>query len=91
MFIYSDIVKYQMVSDTQVPVMGIVTADGEHGDRRIFIFNPATYIPLATDELDTIEIDIRTPQGVYFPFWSEGNVRDRLDVHLRLVYKEQQT
>ena len=79
-----------MVSDTQVPVMGIVPPDGEHGDRRTFVFNPAIYIPLATDELDTIEIDIRTPQGVYFPFWSEANVMVRLYICPRLVYKEQQ-
>ena len=79
-----------MVSDTQVPVMGIVPPDGEHGERRTFIFNPAIYIPLATDELDTIEIDILTPQGVYFPFWPEANVMVRLDVRPRLVYKEQQ-
>jgi len=70
--------------------MGMVPPDGEHVDRRTFIFNPAIYIPLATDELDTIEIDIRTPQGVYFPFWSEANVMVRLDVRPRLVYKEQQ-
>ena len=87
MFIYSDIVKYQMVSDTQVPVMGIVPSDGEHADRRTFVFNPAIYIPLATDELDTIEIDIRTPQGIYFPFWPESNVMVRLDVRPQLVYQ----
>ena len=70
--------------------MGIVPPDGEHGESLTFIFNPSIYIPLATDELDTIEIDIRTPQGVYFPFWTEGNVMVRLDVRPRLVYKEQQ-
>ena len=76
-----------MVSDTQVPVMGIVPPEGAHGERRTFIFNPAIYIPLATDELDTIEIDIRTPQGLYFPFWSDANVMVRLDVRPRVVYK----
>ena len=69
-YVYSDIVEYQFVGDEQTPLLRIVPL-GEISKGVNFtskIFDSPHYIPVARNNLDTIEIDIRNHLGdpIYF-------------------------
>ena len=64
-YIYSDIVEYQVVGDEKAPLLRIVPI-GELSKSLNFtskIFDSPHYIPVARNNLDTIEIDIRNHLG----------------------------
>ena len=64
-YIYSDIVQYQFVGNEQAPLLRIVPA-GEINKGLNFtskIFDSPHYIPVARNNLDTVEIDIRNHLG----------------------------
>ena len=64
-YIYSDIVEYQVVGDEQAMLLRIVPI-GELSKSLNFtskIFDSPHYIPVARNNLDTIEIDIRNHLG----------------------------
>ena len=93
MYIYSNIAKYQLVGDTEAPLLGIVpvrrlssSIETNPGEQQYYSFSPPCYIPISkTASLDTIEIQINTDWGAPFPFANEGNskVCCRLDFRKR--------
>ena len=69
-YIYSDIVEYQFVGNEQAPLLRIVPT-GEVNNKLNFtskIFDSPHYIPVARNNIDTIDIDIRNHLGdpIYF-------------------------
>ena len=74
MFVYSNLGKWQMVGDTEAPLLGIVPIINgrqkkrQPGDQEYYAFNPPYYIPVTIDTLREIEIELKTDWGGYFPF-----------------------
>lgn len=69
-YIHSDIVEYQFVGNEQAPLLRIVST-GEANSNLNFtskIFDYPHYIPVARNNIDTIDIDIRNHLGdpIYF-------------------------
>jgi len=95
-FVYSNIVKYQLVGDTEAPLLGIVPINfssestvlsASHETRQqYYTFNPPYYIPLITTQFDIIEIQLNTDWGSPFPFKDDPNskVICRLDFRKRI-------
>ena len=59
-YIYSDICEYQMVGDTESPLLQVVPTMNSTNDYIEKIFNSPHYVPLARNNLETVEIDIRS-------------------------------
>ena len=77
-FVYSNLVRYQMVGDTEAPLLGIVPITTSAGARlgleanqQYYSFNPPYYIPVLKNQFDTIEIQLNTDWGAPFPFASD--------------------
>jgi hypothetical protein len=86
-YIYSDIVEYQYVGNEQAPLLRIVPT-GEIVREMNFtskIFDSPHYIPVARNNIDTIEIDIRNHLGdpVYF---TNGEVVVKLHFKRKSLY-----
>lgn len=64
-YIYSDICSYQHVGDTFAPLLNVVAVPNniKYGDYIDIIYNTPHYIPIVSNVLDTIEIDLRTDTG----------------------------
>jgi hypothetical protein len=86
-YIYSDIVEYQVVGDEQAPLLRIVPI-GEVSKSLNFtskIFDSPHYIPVARNNLDTVEIDIRNHLG--FPIlFTTGEVVVKLHFKRKSLY-----
>lgn len=70
-YIYSDIVEPHMVGDTCVPLLRMVnTQHGKYryGEEATMTFNTPQYMPLAKNQFDTIQIDLRENSGRPVPF-----------------------
>ena len=78
MYIYSDIVKYQTVGDTEAPLLGVLPLQGQHNKQNFWSFNPLHYIPVNKSNTNTIHIKICTDTGDEFPFQKSGQVVCRL-------------
>ena len=92
MYVYSDIAKSQLVGDTEGQLLGIVPIQAEAedvprpgGSTVYYSFNPPYYIPLAKNEFETIDIELKTDWGADFPFAADANNRIccRLDFRKR--------
>lgn len=84
MYVYSDLIKYQLVGDTEAPLLGIVPLTNEgSGAQEYYSFNPPYYIPLAKSYFDTIEIQINTDWGDPFPFTDLQNGKVACRLHFR--------
>ena len=86
-YIYSDIVEYQIVGNNQAPLLRIVPT-GEVNKGLNFtskIFDSPHYIPVARNNLDTIEIDITNHLGnpIYF---TSGEVVVKLHFKRKNLY-----
>ena len=81
MYIYCDLIKYQIVGDTQAPLLAALAVQGDQGDQCFWGFNPPYYIPLNQNSFSSIQIKICTPFGEPFPFDPSGRVV--LQMHLR--------
>lgn len=69
LYVYTDLIQYQAVGDTDAPLLGIVpVSDKASGARTQWTFNPPNYLPLNKTSIDTIRIFLRTDKGepVYF-------------------------
>ena len=83
LFIYSDIIKYQYVGDTQAPLMGVCPVTGRDGDQCHYVFNPPFYIPLNTQSIPTIEVKVMDDYGDIIPFEPTGKVLCRIILRRR--------
>ena len=78
MYIYTDIIKYQLVGDLESPLLGVLPVKGEYKEQAFWYFSPPYYVPLNQSELDTINIQLRTDTGDPFPLHPNGKVIVRL-------------
>ena len=78
MYIYCDIIKYQIVGDIEAPLFGVLPVQGRDGEQIYWGFNPPYYIPVNTDSLRSFEIRICNDMGELFPFDPSGKVVCRL-------------
>ena len=63
LYIYSDIVKHSIVGNTQVPLLRIVNVTGELNKYYQQTYNNIHYIPLFSNRINNIEIQIRNSLG----------------------------
>lgn len=79
MYLYSDIIKYQMVGDIEAPLLGVLPCLPTTGSQVYWAFNPPYYIPLIKNDIDTIQIKVTTDAGDEVPFADDGKVICRLN------------
>ena len=83
-FVYSDIVDYQLVGNTKATLMGVFPTTGRHYDQQSWQFNPFQYIAVSSEEIRSITMSMRTPEGDPVPFLS-GNSLCRLHFRRKLL------
>ena len=77
-YVYSDIGQYQLIGDTQAPLLGILPVEGSHKQQRFWSFAPAYYVPVNKSYITTIEIQLCTDIGDKIPFDTDSCVVTRL-------------
>ena len=77
LYIYSDVIDYQIVGNSKAILMGVVPLKGKHGEQQSWQFNPFQYIDIRTSTIPSISMRICTPTGEEVPFMS-GDILCRL-------------
>ena len=85
LYIYSDICEYQLIGDTEAPILQVVSTIDSKVDYVEKIFDSPHYIPLARNNLENIEIDIRCDLGKPIQFQS-GKVIVKLHFRKKHFY-----
>ena len=80
LFVYTNIIEHQPVGDTSAPLLRVVTAATHFGDINNYNFTKLHYLPVNTNLINTIEIDIRDEFGYRIPF--RGG-RSNVKLHFR--------
>ena len=83
MFIYSNIIDYQIVGDTLTPLLGVVPVKSGARQQSHWTFAPPYYIPVKTSDLNIIGIQLKTDTGDAYPIASNGKVVLRLHFRRR--------
>ena len=78
MYVYTDIVKSQIVGDVQCPLLGVVPVKPKERDVCFFAFSHPYYIRLERHEISEINIKLKTDTGDPFPLAPHGKVVSRL-------------
>lgn len=87
LYIYSDIVEYQIVGDTIAPLLQIVASTNTKTDSFIDkIYDSPHYIPVSRNNIESIEIDIRSDKGLPINFTS-GRVVVKLSFRKKNLYQ----
>ncbi len=68
LFVYTDIIEYNIVGDTRAPLLRNVSVEGEYGDIITKTYDSPHYVPLKQKFLNTVNINIRDDVGHYIPF-----------------------
>ena len=68
LYVYCDVVEPRVVGDSQVPLLRIVPAEGDHGQLVTRIYENVHYVRLQKKNFQTIEINIRDRTGNIVPF-----------------------
>ena len=83
LFVYCDIIDYQLVGDTQAPLLGTAPVTGMDGDQPTHTFNPIFYIPVQNKLLDKVRLYLCDEFGDPVPFQNTGRVICRLQFRRR--------
>lgn len=68
-FVYTDIVEYQRVGDSHVPLLRVVRIGARRaGEHMTVTYNSPHYVPVRAKHISTIKIDLRTDLGEIIPF-----------------------
>ena len=75
-FVYCDIIKSQIVGDTSAQLLRFVEIPNNlnYGDQVHLVFDKIQYLPLVTNQFESIEIDIKDDSGINIPFNHAKNV-----------------
>ena len=84
LFVYSDVIDYQILGNSKPMLMGLFPVKGTHGDQQSWQFNPFQYIDIPTSSIPRITMRICTPTGEADPFMS-GDTRCRLHFRGRML------
>ena len=84
LFVYSDIIDYQIVGNTKAMLLGVFPVKGARGEQQSWQFNPLQYITVPKNAIDTIRIQLCTPKGEPVPFTC-GDSLARLHFRRKLV------
>ena len=68
MYIYCDVIKYQIVGDSQAPLIATMPIQGSRNQQSFWEFNPPYYIPVNKKSITSIEMKICTEKAEPFPF-----------------------
>jgi len=83
-FVYSDIVDYQIVGNTMATLMGVLPTKGAFKEPQSWQFNPLQYVPIQSNNIPTITMKLCTPQGDPVKFLS-GDSLCRLHFRRKLL------
>jgi len=68
MFIYSDLVRPQMMGDHSAPLLATAVYEGDDGRRNTITFRNPQYYNLARSNIESIQVYIRSESGENLPF-----------------------
>ena len=67
-FVYSDIVDYQLVGDSHVPLLRCINITPDVGRMPTLMYDKPNYTSLSKSAFDDIEISLKNDQNQYMPF-----------------------
>ena len=85
MFVFSELVKYQVVGDIEAPLLATLPVTGRNKETCYWSCDPPYYIPVAQTTLNSINIKICNEDGEPFPFPDDGKVFCRLNFRRRRI------
>lgn len=68
LFLYTDLVSYQMVGDAYAPLLRTLEIKGSYGDIITQQFNPCHYLPVTKQHIENIKIEIKSDQNIPLKF-----------------------
>ena len=68
LWVYSDIINYQLVGDTKAPLLGIVPAPHDGNRRTHYTVNPIHFLGVSRNHISEISIKIVDDKGIPIPF-----------------------
>lgn len=68
LYVYSDLVRHQLVGDTYAPLLRTIDIQGTYGDVITQYFNPPCYLPVIKNHIENIHIEIKTDQNTPVKF-----------------------
>lgn len=83
-FVYSDVVTNTIVGDSKAPLLRIISAKGKDGETVDTEFSRPHYMPVASSEIQTIEINIMDELGNPIRF-------ERGKIHVTLHFRPRRT
>ena len=92
MFLYSDMVKHQLVGNTSAQLLTAIPlkkrperhlTKGELDAHNYHVENPPYYMPVTKAEFKTVEVQLHTDWGAPFPFSEDSNNRVICRLHFR--------
>ena len=84
LYIYSDVIEYQIVGNSKAMLMGVFPVKGNHGEQHLWQFNPFQYIDIPSSCIPSITMRICTPTGEDVPFIS-GDTLCRLHFRRKML------
>jgi hypothetical protein len=85
LYIYTDIVEYQIVGDENAPLLQVVSTTGTRDTVIDKIYDTPQYVPLLRNNIERIDIDIRSDLGKNIQFTS-GRVVIKLHFRRKSFY-----
>jgi hypothetical protein len=86
MYVYCDIIQFQIVGDADAQLLGIIPINGESGERRQYNVTHLNYIPLSQSAVSSISVHIRDDKGNKMPFVDKP---DPVNISLRFRKKKE--
>ena len=80
LYIYTDILSYQITGDTKTQLLKVVPVEGKYGETIYRMFDRPNYLPVGVKEFQDIKIDIRDGSGRKIQF-EKGRVV--INLHFR--------
>lgn len=68
MYIYCDVIKFQIIGDSQAPLIATMPVQGSRNQHTFWEFNPPYYVPVNKKSIPSIEMKICTERAEPFPF-----------------------
>ena len=84
LFVYSDVIDYQIVGNSKAMLMRVFPVKGIHVEQQSWQFNPFQYIDIPSSSIPSITMRICTPTGEDVPFMS-GDTLCRLHFRWKML------